>query len=166
MEEYHKVLNQLEKEYAQALLQDYSLICKQMHYRGEDTALYVSKKHWTNRFDLKRETTIGVFFCVWVSRELLKTQEFAYNIHSLKLRSLPGYRLASGEFAADFRKLVQSRVASWPNIRMDYGPLTLLEGRDSCNLDDFYIRAERRLLDFVSIHKEIDKLLDESAHGK
>ena len=61
MQEYHKKLKQLEKEYAQALLQDYGLICKQMHYRGEDTALYVSKKHWTNRFDLKRETTIGVF---------------------------------------------------------------------------------------------------------
>ena len=165
MQEYRKILKQLEKTYAPTLLQDYGLVCRQMQYSDEDVALYVAKKHWTNRFDHKRENTIGVFFCVWVSPELLKKREFAYNIHSLKLRSLPGYRLASREFATEFRKLVKSRVTTWPGIRMDYGPLTLLEGRDTCELEDFYNRAEQRILDFVVIHKEIDKLLDASARG-
>ena len=69
MQEYRKILKQLEKAYAPTLLQDYGLVCRQMQYSDEDVALYVAKKHWTNRFDHKRENTIGVFFlCLGVSR--------------------------------------------------------------------------------------------------
>ena len=135
---------------------DYGLICKQMQYGDEDAALYIAIKNWTNRFDMDRETTAGIFFCVWVSPELLEDDNFAYNIHSLKLRELPGYNLASREFANNFRTNVESRVVSWPNIRMDYGPLTLLEGRDLCEIDTFDKKVENRISDFVEIHEEID----------
>ena len=105
---------------------------------------------------MDRETTVGIFFCAWVSPELLEDDNFAYNIHSLKQRELPGYNLASREFANNFRTNVESRVVSWPNIRMDYGPLTLLEGRDLCEIDTFDKKVENRISDFVEIHEEID----------
>ena len=159
MEKYRRVLKCIEKKHAKSLSNRYGLICKQMQYGDEDAALYIAKKNWTNRFDMDRETTVGIFFCAWVSPELLEDDNFAYNIHSLKLRELPGYNLASREFANNFRTNVESRVVSWPNIRMDYGPLTLLEGRDLCEIDTFDKKVENRISDFVEIHEEIDKLL-------
>lgn len=164
MEKYHSVLKKLEKKHTQSLSDKYGLTCKQIQY-GEDTAaLYIAKKNWTNRFERDREKTIGIFYCVWVSPELLEEEKYAYNIHSLKLRDLPGYKLASREFANEFRAAVHSRVASWPNIRMDYGPLTLLEGRDICELGSFEEKVEKRISEFVGIHKEIDKLLQVATH--
>ena len=163
MEKYRSVLKKLEKKHAQSLSDKYGLTCKQIQY-GEDTAaLYIAKKNWTNRFELDREKTIGIFYCVWVSPELLEEEKYAYNIHSLKLRDLPGYKLSSREFANEFRAVVKSRVASWPNISMDYGSLTLLEGRDLCNIDTFVHKVEKRISDFVEIYEEIDKLLHVAA---
>jgi len=164
MEKYRNILKKYEKTHAQALFKKHGLICKQLEYSGEDACLYLAKEHWTNRFDPERESTIGVFFSVWVSPELLEKQEFAYNIHSKKLRKLPGYRLASREFADEFRNIVKSRVSSWPSIRMDYGPLTLLEGRDICELESFEKNIEKRISEFVGIHDEIDKLLQAAAN--
>jgi len=46
---------------------------------------------------------------------------------------------------------------------MDYGPLTLLEGRDVCKIDTFDQKVEKRISDFVEIHEEIDKLLHRAA---
>ena len=134
-----------------------------MEYDGEDSYLYIAKKHWTNRFDLEREATIGVFFCVWVSPELVEKQEYAYNIHSKQLHKLPTYKLASREFANEFPKIVKTRVSSWPNIRMDYGPITLLEGRGTLELGSFKETIEERISEFVGIHAQIDKLLEVSA---
>jgi len=159
MERYRNILKKYEKSHSQALFKKHGLICKQLEYSGEVACLYLAKEHWTNRFDPERESTIGVFFSAWVSPELLKKQEFAYTIHSKQLRKLPGYRLASREFADEFRDLVRTRVASWPNIRMDYGPVTLLEGKDTCELDSFEKNVEKRVSDFVGIHEEIDRLI-------
>ena len=163
MEKYRNVLKKIEKMHAHSLSDKHGLTCKQIQY-GDAAALYIAKKNWTNRFERDREKTIGIFYCVWVSPELLEDEKYAYNIHSLKLRELPGYKLASREFANNFRTAVQSRVASWPNISMDYGPLTLLEGRDQCEIDTFDKKIEKRISDFVEIHKEIDKLLHVAAN--
>jgi len=163
MEKYRNALKKLENKHAQSLSDKYGLTCKQIQYRDDTAALYIAKKNWTNRFERDREKTIGIFFCVWVSPELLEEEKYAYNIHSLKLRDLPGYKLASRKFANQFRAAVTSRVASWPNIGMDYGPLTLLEGRDLCKMDTFDQKVEKRISDFVAIHEEIDKLLNMAA---
>ena len=135
----------------------------EMCIRDSDSAvLYVAKPEWTNRFDPDRESTIGIFFALWVTPPLVEQKQFAYNIHSRQLRRLAGYKLASRKFADEFRQAVKGRVSDWPGISMNYGPLTLLEGHDSCNADNFAEKAEQRVVDFVGIHEEIDHLLNAS----
>jgi len=94
----------------------------------------------------------------------LKKNQFAYNIHAKTLQKLPGYKLTPKTFASDFRSLVKSQVSKWPNIRLDYGPSTLLQGNDSSDLTDFGERVEQRILGFVDIYKHIDELLEKSAN--
>ncbi len=162
MEKYRKILKQFEHQHASTLHNKHGLVCRQLPYGDEEAVLYVAKNNWTNRFDPQRKSTVGIFFSVWVTPELLDKQEFAYNIHSKQLRKLPGYRLTSKKFANDFRELVQDRVSAWPNIRLDYGPLTLLQGRDSCRLETFAVKVKQRVTEFTGIHEEIDNLLQVS----
>ena len=161
IEEYREILGQQEKSLAPPLKKEHGLICRQLPFDDDTAALYIAKPHWTNRFDLQRETTIGIFCAIWVSADLLKQQQFAYNIHSIKLRQLPGYKLTSRKFANDFRTTVKATVANWPNIRLDYGPLTLLEGRCESTLDTFSESVSERVNGFTTIHHEIDRLLDD-----
>ena len=46
---------------------------------------------------------------------------------------------------------------------MDYGPITLLEGRGTLELGSFKETIEERISEFVGIHAQIDKLLEVSA---
>lgn len=163
MNQHHKILKQKEAQHAPSLLKKHGLICKQLPWDGGLNPLYLAKPHWTNRFDKKRESTIGIFCSIWVTVELLEENQFAYNIHAKQLRKLPGYKLGAREFASEFRKLVKAQVASWPNIRLDFGPLTLLEGRDSCELDAFADNVDERISAFVEIHQHIDDLLEATA---
>ena len=161
MEQYHAILKQQEEESATNLLSKHNLVCRQMQF-GNEAPLYLAKPHWTNRFDAERDTTIGIFFSIWVSPKLIEQGKFAYNIHSKQLSKLPGYKLTPRKFADEFRLAVESRVADWPGIRMDYGPSTLLQGHDSCDLDGFAKKVAGRISQFVEIHKEIDVLLERS----
>jgi len=158
MNKHKKILKDAEMKLASGLLDKHGIICKQIQF-GDSPVLYLAKPNWTNRFDKKRESTIGIFYGLWVSPKQLEKNEYAYNIHSKKLRELPGYKLEPRSFADDFRKAVKTKVKNWPNIRLDYGPSTLLQGRDRCDLDTFEEKIEQRVNDFIKIHKEIDKLL-------
>lgn len=91
---------------------------------------------------------------------LLKKKQFAYNIHAKSLQKLPGYKLTPKIFANDFRILVGSQVSQWPSIRLDYGPSTLLQGTETCELDSFAEKVEERLLGFVDICGHLDDLLE------
>lgn len=163
MEQYDKVLKQQERRHAKTLLKKHGLLCKQLQYADDGCPpLYIAKPHWTNRFDEERESTIGIFCAIWVAPTLLKKRQFAYNIHSKTLHKLPGYKLKSRKYANDFRRLVKSQVAQWPGISLDYGPLTLLEGKDTCDLDSFSEKVEERIFGFVDIHQHIDDLLEDS----
>ena len=161
MEKHHAVLKQQEEKSAAGLLSKHNLVCRQMQFGGE-LPLYLAKPHWTNRFDAERTSTIGIFFSIWVSPKLIEQGKFAYNIHSKQLSKLLGYKLKPRKFADEFRLAVEARVADWPGIRMDYGPSTLLQGHDSCDLDSFAEKVVGRVSEFVGIHKEIDNLLDRS----
>lgn len=161
MEHYHRVLKLQESKHASELLKKYGLICRQMQF-GNEAPLYLGKSDWTNRFDQDRDSTIGVFCSIWVSDKLLQKRQFAYNIHSKAISKLPGYKLMPRKFANDFRQLVESSVVQWPNIRLDYGPSTLLEGRDTCEPDSFAANVEARISGFVDIHHHIDSLLKAS----
>ena len=161
MEQHHAILKQQEEESAASLLSKHNIVCRQMPF-GKEAPLYLAKSHWTNRFDDERDSTVGIFFAIWVSPKLIEQGKFAYNIHSKQLSKLPGYKLKPRKFADEFRLAVEARVADWPGIRMDYGPSTLLQGHDSCDLDSFADKVADRVSQFVDIHKEIDGLLERS----
>lgn len=157
------MLQQIEKDTAPALLRDHKMICQQLQYKDEAAVLYLARSHWTNRFDPNRESTIGIFFSIWVSPELIKQQQLAYNVHSKQLRKLPDYKLTSRRFADDFRNAVRDRVAGWPGVSLDYGPVTLLEGCDSCSLDNLADKVDQRVSAFIGISTDIDRLLKAAA---
>ncbi len=51
-----------------------------------------------------------------------------YNIHALKLRQLKGYSVTSRDFAKELRDNFENIRGRWPNVSVDYGPLTLMQG--------------------------------------
>ena len=163
MERYNKLLKQQERLHASKLQKMHGLVCKQLQL-GDDECLplYLAKLHWTNRFDEDRESTIGIFCSIWVAPTLLKKKQFAYNIHAKSLGKLPGYKLTPKIFANDFRGLVRSQVSQWPSISLDYGPSTLLQGKEKCELNSFAEKVEERLFGFVDIYQQIDELLENS----
>jgi hypothetical protein len=70
----------------------------------------------------------GIFFSIWLDEESVQRQRLKYNIHALKLRQLTAYRATSIDFAKEFRKHFAGLQSDWPNIRVDFGPLTLMQG--------------------------------------
>lgn len=163
MEQYNKILKQQARLHAPELLKKQGLVCKQLQFEDNECfPLYLAKQHWTNRFDEERESTIGIFCGIWVTPTLLRKKQFAYNIHAKSLRKLPGYKLTSRKFANDFRSLVRSQVSQWPNISLEHGPLTLLQGKETCELNSFAEKVEERIFGFVDIHQHIDNLLESS----
>lgn len=160
LDSWIEVLKLVEKRQAPELLREFGLVCRQLPFDAETAALYVAKPHWTNRFDERRESTSGIFFTVWVTPALIERSRLAYNVHSLKLRELQGYKLASRKFAEEFRQTVRPYVRAWPNISMDFGPLTLLQGYDNYAAKSFEPTVTRRVLDFVEVHQAIDRLID------
>ena len=162
MTQYQKLLQQVEARQSRPLREKYGLVCRQLPFDDASSVLYVAKPHWTNRFDHDREKTVGIFFAVWVSDELIEQRLFAYNMHALKLRELRGYKLTSRRFADSFRTAVQAEISEWPGVRTDFGPLTLLEGREHCDPQSFERKATERVSDFIRIHHVVDDLLAQS----
>jgi hypothetical protein len=70
----------------------------------------------------------GIFYSAWVTSDGAAQGRAEYNIHSLKLRQLRGYRLTSIDFCKRFRAEFEESKSAWPNVRTDYGPLTLMQG--------------------------------------
>jgi len=163
MEQYNKILKQQERHHAAMLKKKHGIVCKQLPFGSDSAPLYLAKPHWTNRFDDDRKSTIGIFCAIWVGEKMLEKNQFAYNIHSKALAKLPGYKLTSQPFAADFRSLVKTQVAKWPGIRLVHGPTTLLQGKETCDLTDFAEKVDERIRGFVDISKHVDELLENAA---
>ena len=101
------------------------LICKQGEYDG-CVVLKLQKASWTNDPMDQVQNTSGVFFSVWI--ETKRPHKLRYNVHALKRREVEGYSITSRDFADEFRKNFTPMLHSWPNVRIDRGPLTLMEG--------------------------------------
>lgn len=100
-----------------------------------------------------------IFFSIWVTPESLLAQQLFYNIHAFKLRKFPGYRIESRKFAAAFRKRFEPYSRDWPNVRTDFGPLTLMEGSlqyTQANFDEIVMSL---LLRFLCMSVIIDETL-------
>jgi len=135
------------------------LICKQGLY-NDCCVLKLQKAAWTNdRMDQLRNET-GIFFSIWTNAKAAAGKNRAnYNIHALKLRQLAGYSITSRDFANEFRENFSSLCAAWPNVSVDYGPLTLMQGWIEVDVNRFEKDALALMERFQSVSPLIDRLL-------
>jgi hypothetical protein len=98
----------------------------------------------------------GVFFSIWMNEPLAMQNRANYNIHALKLRQLKGYSITSRDFAGAFRKGFTSTRDTWPNVSVDYGPLTLMQGW--IKLDSK--RPEKDILVLMERFQDLSPLID------
>jgi predicted enzyme related to lactoylglutathione lyase len=99
--------------------------------------LKLYKKEWANDFPDHLTAESRIFFSVWVTPKSVVENKLWYNIHALKLRKLKGYRIESRRFATAFRSRFTKKQQRWPNLRTDFGPLTLMEGWTLFNDENF-----------------------------
>jgi hypothetical protein len=135
------------------------LVCKQGFYKG-CSVLKLQKATWTNDPMDRVQNESGIFFSIWMNDASSKKNRANYNIHALKLRQLDGYSITSRNFANDFRNGFASMRHTWPNARVNYGPLTLMQGwiqvDSNCLEKDILLLMER----FEQLTPLIDRLLD------
>jgi hypothetical protein len=91
-------------------------------------ALKIYKAEWASDPQEPLTAPARIFFSVWVTARSVQQQQLLYNIHALKLRQLKGYKIPSRDFAAQFRTMFQPLSPEWPNLSLDHGPLTLMQG--------------------------------------
>jgi hypothetical protein len=135
------------------------LICKHGFYKA-CSVLKLQKASWTNDPMDWVQNKSGIFFSVWMNEVSMRKNRANYNIHALKLRQLEGYSIISRDFAYDFRNGFASVLNTWPNVSVDYGPLTLMQGWigvDSNSLGkDILVLMER----FKHLSPLIDRVLE------
>ena len=135
------------------------LVCKQGSYRA-CSVLKLQKRSWTNDPMDRVENTSGIFFSIWTNEASIEKSRAHYNVHALKLRELEGYSITSRRFARDFRKGFAPMCSDWPNVSVDYGPLTLMEGWieiDSVHFEEDILGLMER---FLTLSPLIDRLLE------
>jgi hypothetical protein len=134
------------------------LICKQGFYKT-CPVLKLQKSSWTDDPMDQVENTSGIFFSIWTNEASSRQNRAKYNIHALQLRKLTGYSIASRDFASDFRSRFESLRSAWPNVRVDYGPQTLMEGWIEVVPNHFEADILLLMRRFQSLSPLIDRLL-------
>jgi len=137
----------------------HGLVCRS-GYHKISSVLKLQKAAWTNDSMDGMQNTSGIFFSVWISAASIKQNRANYNIHALKLRHLNGYAITSRNFAADFRTAFAPVSETWPNVDVDYGPLTLMEGWIAINPDSLENDILALLNQFDKLSPVIDRLLE------
>jgi hypothetical protein len=134
---------------------NHGLICKQGFYNN-CSVVKLQKASWTNDRMDGAQNKSGIFFSVWIDEEAAHKCQANYNIHALKLRQLKGYSITSQDFAKDFRAAFASMRDPWPNVSVDYGPLTLMQGF----IDVAPKRLEQDILALFEHFKPVSHLID------
>jgi hypothetical protein len=135
------------------------LTCKQGFYK-DCAVLKLQKASWTNDPMDRVQNQTGIFFSIWIDKEAASKSRANYNIHALKLRQLEGYAITSRDFANDFRNGFASVRNAWPNVSVDYGPLTLMQGWIEVDQNSFEKDALVLMERFKRLSPLIDGLLD------
>ncbi len=138
---------------------DKQLVCKQGSYKA-CSVLKLQKPSWTNDPIDIVENTSGIFFSIWTNETSLREYRANYNIHALKLRELSGYSITSRDFATAFRDGFASVRSGWPNIRVDLGPRTLMEGWMKINIRYFEEDVLALMARFETLTPLLDALLE------
>ncbi|GGA86665.1 hypothetical protein [Puia dinghuensis] len=89
----------------------------------QSVALKLHKPTWSDK-----ASNAAIFFSIWVNEQAEKGHRLLYNIHALKLREWKGYSITSRAFAADFREAFKPYDRHWPNVSVEFGPQTLMQG--------------------------------------
>ena len=125
----------------------------------ESVVLKIQKKAWLNSSATAQPFRESVFFSIWVHDATLAKCRLSYNIHALKMRELKNYTIQSRDFAQAFRTRFEPYQSQWPNVNVQYGPLTLMEGwAPIANLDTLIPELANKFLEIAPI---IDELLAE-----
>ena len=95
---------------------------------GDSVFLKLYKQSWTSPSEDPLTATSRIFFSIWINDLAIAEQKLLYNIHALKLRQLKGYSIASRKFAEYFRARFSEFEHQWPNVGLNFGPLTLMQG--------------------------------------
>ena len=99
----------------------------------------------------------GIFFSVWLGDPEVVTRRFNYNIHALKLGSQKRCAAKPVAFARTFRS--RFSLTGWPNISVDYGPQTLMQGWLPLQPATFASDVLGLINRFTATHLIIDDLL-------
>lgn len=149
------VLENIRDSLSADLLRKHHLRCEAGDWMDSAT-LKLQKDAWTSK-----GTGQGIFFSVWLGEKELKARRFNYNIHALKLGTLPGHVVKPREFASAFREKLDAHAqrSDWPNLSTDYGPQTLMQGWMPLDEATFRPEVESLIERFVRMHQVIDALL-------
>jgi hypothetical protein len=131
------------------------LVRKQGSYKP-CSVLKLQKPSWTNDRMDRLENTSGIFFSIWTTDESMKKGRANYNIHALKLRELKGYSITSRDFASAFRNSFASMRNAWPNVSVDFGPQTLMEGWIKADP----VHCEKEVLGLMEAFQSLSPLID------
>jgi hypothetical protein len=102
-----------------------------------------------------------IFFSVWTNKETKTSGRIHYNIHALKMRKFKSHVVTSRDFANGFRKKFKAFSNSWPNVRVDYGPLNLMQGWIDFRENSFESDVLGLMNQFAPVCRIIDQLLEE-----
>ena len=159
MTPYLDALRRIADNLGPTLARENNLLCK-VGTMMDCAVLKVQKPSWTDDAMDALPNECGIFFSVWVGDQSRKNNQIPYNIHALKLRELKGYRIQSRDFAADFRTQFAPLQHSWPNVGVEYGPLTLMQGWIEIRPDHLEADISQLVRQFVAVRPIIDALLE------
>ncbi len=151
---FQKYAGQLDKQ----LLLQTSIDCK-VGVWLQSVALKMQKQSWLNKTAMAKPFEESIFFSIWVNDESISEKKLRYNIHALQLRQLKGYAIQSRAFAAAFRSAFKPFEKKWPNVSVDFGPLTLMEGWVSLDKENPGRDITGLANQFLEIQFIIDELL-------
>lgn len=126
----------------------------------ESLALKVYKSEWSSNPQSPLIANGRIFFSIWVNDKAIQENKICYNIHALKLRELKGYKILSRNFAERFREQFINNSDNWPNVSVQYGPLTLMEGWIELKPDSIEKDTSQLVQKFLDISFIIDETLD------
>lgn len=132
----------------------------------DSVVLKLYKNTWANADSDPLTAPTRIFFAIWVNDKTLSNDRMYYNIHALKLQHLKGYAIESKKFADSFRTKFREFENEWPNVRADFGPLTLMEGWQSLTDVDAKEVVAALAIKFMTIDYLIDDTLTEFGRMK
>lgn len=168
MREFYDRFSEIKLEIGDDLMTNYSLGVKVGYRDGTQTgpdrrfgniALFkILKDEWT-RTPPQELGNDGVFFAIWATPKDVAKKRVKYNVHALKLRTFPQYKIKAWDFADSFRALAHDDIKSLPNVNMDLGPGNIFEGHVNADLTNLKEKCMPLIESFVKIHPIIDDLL-------